>query len=318
MRVIFMGTPEFAIPSLSGILKAGIQVEAVVTSPDKPAGRGQKMRSSPIKEFAKKKGLRVLQPNNLKSEDFIDELQSLNPDLIMVVAFRMLPEAVWSIPPKGTVNLHASLLPHYRGAAPINWAVINGEPKTGVTTFFIQREIDTGKIILQKEVEIGPDETAGELHDRLMEVGGELVVDTIHAIEKGDYEPVDQQSLLNTGEKPKMAPKIFKEDCKINWHKNVDEVYNLIRGLSPYPAAWTEIESGSNSYSLKIYGARKIGEDHQETPGKIFSDHKSYLRVAVKNGFIELNYIQLAGKKKMQVDEFLRGFKEINEYKFIS
>lgn len=304
-----MGTPEFAVAPLDCLLKNGYNIKAVVTSPDKPAGRGLKLNESDVKKYALANNLRVLQPTNLKSPEFVDEIKRINPSLQIVVAFRMLPEMVWKIPSIGTFNLHASLLPQYRGAAPINWVVMNGETKTGVTTFFINENIDTGNIIMQQEVPILPDETAGELHDKLMHTGAELVLQTVKNIESGNYHPTQQQTLLKDIAALKNAPKLSKEICLINWNNTADNVYNHIRGLSPYPAACTEIYSLERiSYYLKVFKAEKEIVQHNFKPGQITTNGKTLLSIAVTDGFIHLQELQLSGKKKMHIDEFLRGF----------
>jgi len=301
LRILFMGTPEFAVPSLEILLNEGYNIVGVITAPDKPAGRGLQLHESAVKKFGVQNNLKILQPEKLKEENFLNELNSLQPDLAVVVAFRKLPEAVWNLPRLGTFNLHASLLPNYRGAAPINWAIINGEKETGVTTFFITHEIDTGKILLEEKVSIGEDEIAGELHDELKAVGALLVLKTVQQIENGNVSVIDQP-LTNHFKK---APKIFTADCKIDWTKNTEEVFNLIRGLSPYPAAFTEL-SGK---VFKIFRAQKISEPHHHVAGKIFSDAKTSLRFACSDGWIEATEVQLEGKKKMTTEEFLRGNK---------
>jgi methionyl-tRNA formyltransferase len=309
LRIVFMGTPDFAVSPLKALLDSGHNIVGVVTNPDKPAGRGRKIHESPVKKFAVEKGLKVLQPEKFRNEDFLSELRELNADLQVVVAFKMLPEVVWDMPKIGTINLHASLLPHYRGAAPLNWVIINGEKKTGVTTFLLKHEIDTGNIIFSESVNIRDDETVGELHDKLMDVGSKLLVKTVDAIESGNYTLTSQDSLLK-GEKSKHAPKIFKEDCKLNWNNSIDDIYNLIRGLSPYPAAWSDFESESgDKINFKIYKARKEFSDSINKPGSLFSDEKTYLKVAVSGGYIYIDELQLAGKKRMLVQDFLRGFK---------
>jgi methionyl-tRNA formyltransferase len=315
LRIIFMGTPGFAVESLKALINDGHNVVAVITGTDKPAGRGQVLKSPPVKVFALENNLKVLQPENLKGEDFISELRALNADLQVVVAFRILPEAVWAMPRLGTFNLHASLLPDYRGAAPINWAIINGETVTGVTTFFIDQNIDTGRIIFQEKLNIGPDENAGELHDRLMRAGAALVIKTVDAIERGDCKPVDQSALF-TGREIKAAPKIYKEGCKINWSDNIRNIYNLIRGLSPYPAAWTELVSpAGDSLSFKIFEAGIIMTDKKTEAGSIESDGRSFLRIAVQGGYLYIKKLQLAGRNKMEIKEFLKGFKEPQSYR---
>ena len=317
MRIIFMGSPEIAAGSLKALVNEGYNIAGVVTGADKPSGRGQVLKSSAVKVFAEANNLRVLQPVNLKSDEFISELRELNADLQVVVAFRILPEVVWKMPRLGTFNLHASLLPDYRGAAPINWVIINGETITGVTTFFIDHNIDTGRIIFQEKVSIEPDDNAGALHDRLMKAGAGLVVKTVMAIETGDYKPVDQSALLGNRE-IQTAPKIYKEDCKINWSKNIKNLYNFIRGLSPYPAAWTELLSVTdNLASVKIFESDITVTDHNSTVGKIESDGRSYLRVAVEGGYLYIKELQLAGKNKLGIKEFLKGFKNPESYRLV-
>ena len=309
LRIVFMGTPDFAVESLRQLVENGFRVVGVITNVDKPAGRGRKLLESPVKKYAQEQGLKLLQPPKLKAPDFIDELKSLNPDLGIVVAFRMLPELVWNMPKLGTFNLHASLLPQYRGAAPINWAIMNGETKTGISTFFLQHEIDTGKIIFRKETRIGPTETAGQLHDKLMTQGGKLVVNTVEAILQNDYPQIDQAELLQEGEEIKQAPKIFKENCQIDWSNDVAAIHNHIRGLSPYPAAWTElVDESGNKTGLKVYAVEKEISEHELQSGTILSDSKKWLKVAVKGGYIEIKELQQAGKKRMFVEDFLRGF----------
>ena len=301
MRLVFMGTPDFAVASLNALVEAGFNVVGVVTAADKPAGRGQKLQESAVKQYAVAKGLKVLQPLKLKDPDFIQELQDLQADLQVVVAFRMLPEVVWDMPAKGTINLHASLLPQYRGAAPINHAIINGEKESGVTTFFLKHEIDTGDIIFSERVAIGEDETAGELHDQLMNVGAGLLVKTVKAIEEGNYteQPQVQSDSL------KHAPKIFKEFCLINWDQPAKTVYNLIRGLSPYPTAFTKL----GDKTLKVFKAELDNETPDIAAGKFLSDGKTYLKFAAKGGYIKLTDLQYEGKKRMTVEEFLRGMR---------
>ena len=301
-----MGTPDFAVESLRQLIDNNFEVVGVITAPDKPAGRGQKLNESPVKKYAVTNGLKVLQPDKLKNPAFLSELESLKADLQIVVAFRMLPEVVWKMPRFGTFNLHGSLLPHYRGAAPINWAVINGDKETGVTTFFIQQEIDTGGIIFQEKVEIGDTDNTGIVHDKLMYLGAELVVKTANAIESGKIESIPQDT-IKTDVPLKPAPKIFKEDCKINWIKDGQSIYNLIRGLSPYPTAWTDLKFNNNKIlSLKIFESELI-DNNDLKPGEIDSDNKTYLSVGCGDGALNLKSIQLAGKKRMSIDEFLRG-----------
>ncbi|MGZ3811000.1 MAG: methionyl-tRNA formyltransferase [Mucilaginibacter sp.] len=302
MRIVFMGTPEFAVTSLDALIKAGSEIVGVVTAPDKPAGRGQKLNVSAVKQYALDNNLRVLQPEKLKNEEFLEELRSLNADLQVVVAFRMLPEAVWNMPSKGTINLHASLLPQYRGAAPINWVLINGEKESGVTTFFLKHEIDTGDILFTEKVTLTGHETAGELHDRLMYKGAGLLVKTVKGVESGRYSE-HPQAELSTGTELKNAPKIFKEDCKIDWNQPAEKVYNLIRGLSPYPTAFTIL----NEKILKVFAADYELAETGEQPGEFLSDNKTFLKVAAQDGFVNLTDVQLEGKKRMGVVEFLRG-----------
>lgn len=306
MKIVFMGTPDFAVPCLDILVKNGYDVVGVVTVPDKPAGRGQQVQQSPVKKYALEHNLKVLQPEKLKAPEFIEELKSLNADLQIVVAFRMLPEVVWNMPPLGTYNLHGSLLPQYRGAAPLNWAIINGEKETGVTTFKLIHEIDAGNTLYNAKVEIKDDTTVGELHDELMYVGAELMLKTVKAIESGNYELKEQ--IINPSE-IKHAPKLFKENCKIDWKKNIDEVHNLVRGLSPYPAAWTEgKDDKGNILSFKIFKTRKEPATHNVQAGTIFTDNKTYLKVACSNGYIHIEELQLAGKKRLKTEELLRGF----------
>ncbi len=304
MKIIFMGTPQFAVASLDALLTAGCDIVAVVTAPDKPAGRGQKIGESAVKQYAHEKGLKVLQPEKLKSPEFLDELKALNADLQVVVAFRMLPEVVWSMPAKGTLNLHASLLPQYRGAAPINWVLINGEKESGVTTFFLKHEIDTGDILFTEKITLTGHETAGELHDRLMDKGAGLLVKTVKGIESGRYNEHPQSQLL-TGEVLKHAPKIFKEDCLIDWNQPAESIYNKIRGLSPIPTAYTHL----NGKVLKIFNASYEVASTNMKPGAYITDHKTYLKFAANNGFISLMQIQQEGKKALGIEEFLRGVK---------
>lgn len=301
MRLVFMGTPDFAVASLNALVEAGFDVVGVVTPADKPAGRGQKLQESAVKQYAVAKGLKVLQPLKLKDPEFIEELKSLRADLQVVVAFRMLPEMVWNMPPKGTINLHASLLPQYRGAAPINHAIINGERESGVTTFFLKHEIDTGDVIFSEKVTITSEDTAGDLHDKLMNVGAGLLVKTVQAIADGNY---TEQPQLQSDEL-KHAPKIFKEHCLIDWNQPGQSIYNLIRGLSPYPTAFTKL----NDKTLKVFKAELEEKETGLAPGAFLSDGKTYLKFATKDGFIKLTDLQYEGKKRMQVDEFLRGMR---------
>lgn len=301
MRIVFMGTPDFAVASLDALVQANFDVVAVVTAPDRPAGRGQKLNESAVKKYAVEKHIPVLQPEKLKNPDFLETLASYKADLQVVVAFRMLPEVVWNMPPKGTINLHGSLLPQYRGAAPINHAIINGEKESGVTTFFLTHEIDTGNIILSDSVAIADDETAGELHDKLMHVGANLLVKTLKAIEAGE---VSEQPQPQSGEL-QHAPKIFKDDCKIDWNNQAQAIYNLIRGLSPYPTAFTFL----NDKTLKIFKAELEDKEPGIVAGGFLTDGKTYLKFAAKDGFIKLLDIQYEGKKRMLIEDFLRGMR---------
>jgi methionyl-tRNA formyltransferase len=308
LRIIFFGTPEFAVASLDILVKNGYNIVGIVTAPDKPAGRGLELKMSAIKEYAHSRNLKVLQPENLKSEDFLSQMRELKPNLGIVVAFRKLPREVWAMPAFGTFNLHGSLLPHYRGAAPINWAIINGEKESGVTTFFLDDEIDAGKIIFRAKENIRENDNAEDLYMRLMKDGADLALKTVRAIESGTYTPEDQSTLLKPNEKIKSAPKIFKDDCKICWMNKVENVYDFIRGLSPYPTAWTEIKKDHQILSLKIFESAKEILEHQLELGSIHTDGKSFVKIAVQEGFICLLEIQLAGRKKMKTEEFLRGF----------
>lgn len=301
MKIVFMGTPDFAVASLDALVQAKFDVVAVVTAPDKPAGRGQKINESAVKKYAVEKSIPVLQPEKLKNPEFLAALKSYQADLQVVVAFRMLPEVVWNMPPKGTINLHGSLLPQYRGAAPINHAIINGEKESGVTTFFLTHEIDTGDIILSDRTPIGDDETAGELHDKLMVIGANLLVKTVTAISNGDFteQPQPQSDEL------KHAPKIFKEDCKIDWNNSSAMIHNLIRGLSPYPTAFTLL----NDKTLKIFKAEPEEKEPGIAAGGFLTDGKTYLKFATKDGFIKLLDIQFEGKKRMLIEDFLRGMR---------
>ena len=308
MRIVFMGTPAFAVASLKIVVENKYNVVGVITSPDKPAGRGQQVQQSAVKEYALQHNLKTLQPTNLKDEGFLQKLKSLQPDLQIVVAFRMLPENVWNMPPLGTYNLHASLLPQYRGAAPINWAIINGEKETGITTFKLQHEIDTGSILMQQKVTITNNMNAGLLHDLLMEEGAKLILQTIKKIEQGDIVLTEQTKLL-ANQQAKHAPKIFKDTCKINWGSNLEDTYNLIRGLSPYPCAWTELHfADDKQISFKIYRARQEETAHNLSVGQIKTDNKTFLKIAVNTGFIDVIELQMAGKKKLLMAEFLKGF----------
>ncbi len=318
IRILFMGTPEFAVASLDALVHDGEHVVGVVTGMDKPAERGRKIRTSPVKDYALSQNIPVLQPEKLKSPTFLSELRELRPDLIVVVAFRMLPEQVWTLPPLGTINLHASLLPQYRGAAPINHVLINGETETGLTTFFIEKEIDTGKIILQEKVPIDPDENAGSLHDKMMQTGAALLVRTVRAIAGGNPPLTDQASLISTQEEIKTAPKIFTEDCRIDWDRKTEAVYNHIRGLSPYPAAWTILRNPSGEEKiLKIFSAEKEILRVNKDPGTLLYDDENELEITCRDGIIRLTSIQLEGKRKMDTPEFLRGIKDITGLRIV-
>ena len=302
LRIVFMGTPEFAVGILDTIVKANYEVVGVITAADKPAGRGQKIKYSAVKEYALEHNLKLLQPTNLKDEGFLSDLKSINANLQVVVAFRMLPEAVWRMPELGTFNLHASLLPNYRGAAPINWAIINGEKKTGVTTFFIDDKIDTGAMILSREIEIGTNENAGALHDKLMILGSDAVIDTLTQIENGKVTTTIQQDNPNI----KTAYKLNRDNCKIDWNRPAVEIHNLIRGLCPYPTAWCLFKDKGEEWSVKIYEAEIINERHNHQIGTIITTKKD-IRIAVQDGFIRIMSLQFPGKKKMQSNELLNG-----------
>ncbi|MEW2921888.1 methionyl-tRNA formyltransferase [Muricauda sp. ANG21] len=302
LRIVFMGTPDFAVASLKALVEADFDIVGVITAPDRPAGRGRKVQESAVKQFAAEQDLNVLQPTNLKDKGFLEELKSLNANLNVVVAFRMLPKAVWQMPEHGTFNLHASLLPQYRGAAPINWAIINGETETGVTTFFIDEEIDTGSIILQKTEQITDEDNVGSLHDRLMELGGELVVETCRQIASGQVSSTPQKHFDNL----KPAPKIHKETCQIDWNASLDAIHNLIRGLSPYPAAWSVFVNHGKEETIKIYKTKKEFVQHTDEVGKLIADKKT-LKVAVAEGYLQLLEIQLPGKRKMETSAVLNG-----------
>lgn len=302
LRIVFMGTPDFAVGILDTIYQNNYEIVGVITAPDKPAGRGQKVSTSAVKDYAVSKNLRLLQPTNLKSEDFLAELKSLNANLHVVVAFRMLPEVVWKMPKLGTFNLHASLLPEYRGAAPINWAIINGETKTGVTTFFIDDKIDTGAMILSKETTIGANESAGELHDRLMQLGSEAVIETLHLIEEGKA----TTTLQTEHPEVKTAYKLNKDNCKIDWSQSGKTIFNLIRGLSPYPAAWTSIKDGENEWNVKIYAASFEEKEQTNAIGSVTTTKKEIF-IATKDGVLKITSLQFPGKKRMQAHELLNG-----------
>ena len=306
LRIVFMGTPEFAVASLDALVQAGHNIVGVITAPDKPSGRGMKMNESAVKKYAVEHRLNILQPEKLKNPQFLEELRSLNADVQAVVAFRMLPQVVWDMPKMGTINVHASLLPQYRGAAPINWAVINGEKETGITTFKLQQEIDTGNILLQQKVNIGEDETAGELHDRMKIIGAQLIVKTMYAL-AGNLITEQPQSLAANQQNTVInhAPKIFTETCKIDWNKTAAEIHNLVRGLSPYPAAFTLL----NGKTLKIYSSKKEIINHTFENGSVYTDNKTFLKFACSNGFAHITDMQLEGKKRMPVEDFLRGYR---------
>ncbi|MBC8753996.1 methionyl-tRNA formyltransferase [Kordia sp. YSTF-M3] len=304
LRIVFMGTPDFAVATLKALLEANYNVVGVITAPDKPAGRGRKMHQSAVKKFALEHNLNVLQPTNLKRKSFVAELKALHANLQIVVAFRMLPKVVWQMPEYGTFNLHASLLPNYRGAAPINWAIINGETKTGVTTFFIDEKIDTGAMIFQEEIPIDPIENAGSLHDKLMNIGSALVVKTVQHIEKDEVTTTIQP----ISDDIKTAYKIHKETCEIDWTVPIDTIFNRIRGLSPYPASWTTLYNGDDTYAIKIYEVAKVLETHSHAVGSVISSKKE-IKIAVKEGYILLKVLQLPGKRKMEISALLNGFK---------
>jgi len=303
LRIVFMGTPEFAVSSLDTIISNGYNVVGVITAPDKPAGRGRQLNESAVKTYALSKGLTVLQPTNLKNENFILQLKALKANLQVVVAFRMLPKVVWQMPEYGTFNLHASLLPNYRGAAPINWAIINGENKTGVSTFFIDEKIDTGEMILQKEVSISKTESAGQLHDKLMTIGSELIIDTLKLIKENNVTTTPQAENTDI----KTAYKLNKDNCFINWNNSVQNIYNQVRGLNPYPAAWCLLKNGKDELNIKVYNVEANLCDHDFQIGTLITT-KEKIKIAAKNGFIILNEIKLPGKRKMDVKSLLNGF----------
>ena len=311
LRIVYMGTPEFAVESLKRLVEGGYNIVGVITMPYKPIGRhGSVLQASPVKQYAVAQGLKVLQPEKLKDEAFLEELRSLQADLQIVVAFRMLPEVVWAMPPMGTFNLHAALLPQYRGAAPINWAVINGDTETGITTFFLKHEIDTGDIIQQVRVPIADTDNVEIVYDKLMMLGGDLVLETVDAILARTVKPIPQDELIQIETELRPAPKIFKETCRIDWNKSVKQIYDFVRGLSPYPAAWTELcTTEGKPQVLKIYETEKQFKEHNLPIGTIDSDEKTYFRIAVKDGFVNIRSLQLAGKKRMEVGDFLRGFR---------
>lgn len=310
LRIVYMGTPEFAVESLKRLVEGGYNIVGVITMPDKPMGRhGSVLQPSPVKQYAVSQGLKVLQPEKLKDEQFLAELRELKADLQIVVAFRMLPEVVWNMPPMGTFNLHASLLPQYRGAAPINWAVINGDTETGITTFFLKHEIDTGEIIDQVRVPIADTDNVEIVYNRLMMLGGDLVLKTVDAILEGNVKTTPQEELAQI-EELRPAPKIFKETCRIDWTQGVKKVYDFVRGLSPYPAAWTELHQGEQApVMLKIFETEKQYCSHNYQPGSIDTDKKTYFRIATTDGYLNIRSLQLAGKKRMEVTDFLRGYR---------
>lgn len=310
LRIVYMGTPEFAVESLKRLVEGGYNIVGVITMLDKPMGRhGSVLQPSPVKQYAVSQGLKVLQPEKLKNEEFVAELRSLNADLQIVVAFRMLPEVVWSMPRLGTFNLHASLLPQYRGAAPINWAVINGDTETGITTFFLKHEIDTGEIIDQVRVPIADTDNVEVVYERLMRLGGDLVLKTVDAILEGSVKTIPQEELAQVGEL-RPAPKIFKETCRIDWTIGVKRIYDFVRGLSPYPAAWTELyQEGADPIMLKIFETEKLFCEHSLAPGTIVTDCKTYFKIASSDGYVNVLSLQLAGKKRMEINDFLRGYR---------
>ena len=310
LRIVYMGTPEFAVESLKRLVEGGYNIVGVITMPDKPMGRhGSVLQPSPVKQYAVSQGLKVLQPEKLKDEQFLAELRELKADLQIVVAFRMLPEVVWNMPPMGTFNLHASLLPQYRGAAPINWAVINGDTETGITTFFLKHEIDTGEIIDQVRVPIADTDNVEIVYNRVMMLGEDLVLKTVHAILDGNVKTTPQEELAQI-EELRPAPKIFKETCRIDWTQGVKKVYDFVRGLSPYPAAWTELHQGEQApLMLKIFETEKQYCSHNYQPGSIDTDKKTYFRIATTDGYLNIHSLQLAGKKRMEVTDFLRGYR---------
>jgi methionyl-tRNA formyltransferase len=309
LRIVFMGTPEFAVASLGALLMNGFNVVGVVTAPDKPAGRGRKTTKPAVKEFAEFSSLPVFQPTNLKDPEFIENLRNLNADLFIVVAFRMLPAVVWKLPKIGTINLHASLLPQYRGSAPINHAIINGEKTTGVTTFFIDDKIDTGSIILREEVPIFSFENAGDLHERLMKEGAKLIIRTISDIAENNIRIKHQQEFMHPGEVLMTAPKIYPDFCVVEWSKDPESIHNFIRGLAPYPCARSSFRNEKQSFSFKIFESVPESAVHNYNPGQILSDGKNFLKIACKDGFVGICSLQLEGKKRMWTPEFLRGFR---------
>ena len=315
LRIVYMGTPDFAVESLRCLVEGGYNVVGVITMPDKPAGRGHKLQFSPVKQYALEQNLPLLQPEKLKDEAFVEALREWKADLQIVVAFRMLPEVVWNMPRLGTFNLHASLLPQYRGAAPINWAVINGDTETGITTFFLRHEIDTGEVIQQVRIPIADTDDVGIVHDKLMMLGGKLVTETVDAILNDAVKPIPQEEMAVVGEL-RPAPKIFKDTCRIDWNQPVKRIYDFIRGLSPYPAAWSElVQPDGEAVVMKIFETEKIIQSHQLTPGTLLTDGKTYIHVAAADGFIGIRALQPPGKKRLKTDELLRGFRLTEEFR---
>jgi methionyl-tRNA formyltransferase len=315
LRIVYMGTPDFAVESLRCLVEGGYNVVGVITMPDKPAGRGHKLQFSPVKQYALEHSLPLLQPEKLKDEVFVEALREWKADLQIVVAFRMLPEVVWNMPRLGTFNLHASLLPQYRGAAPINWAVINGDTETGITTFFLRHEIDTGEVIQQVRIPIADTDDVGIVHDKLMMLGGKLVTETVDAILNDAVKPIPQEEMAVVGEL-RPAPKIFKDTCRIDWNQPVKRIYDFIRGLSPYPAAWSElVQPDGETVVMKIFETEKIIQSHQLTPGTLLTDGKTYIHVAAADGIIGIRALQLPGKKRLKTDELLRGFRLTEEFR---
>ena len=315
LRIVYMGTPDFAVESLRCLVEGGYNVVGVITMPDKPAGRGHKLQFSPVKQYALEHSLPLLQTEKLKDEAFVEALREWKADLQIVVAFRMLPEVVWNMPRLGTFNLHASLLPQYRGAAPINWAVINGDTETGITTFFLRHEIDTGEVIQQVRIPIADTDDVGIVHDKLMMLGGKLVTETVDAILNDAVKPIPQEEMAVVGEL-RPAPKIFKDTCRIDWNQPVKRIYDFIRGLSPYPAAWSElVQPDGETVVMKIFETEKIIQSHQLTPGTLLTDGKTYIHVAAADGIIGIRALQLPGKKRLKTDELLRGFRLTEEFR---
>ena len=315
LRIVYMGTPDFAVESLRCLVEGGYNVVGVITMPDKPAGRGHKLQFSPVKQYALEHSLPLLQPEKLKDEAFVEALREWKADLQIVVAVRMLPEVVWNMPRLGTFNLHASLLPQYRGAAPINWAVINGDTETGITTFFLRHEIDTGEVIQQVRIPIADTDDVGIVHDKLMMLGGKLVTETVDAILNDAVKPIPQEEMAVVGEL-RPAPKIFKDTCRIDWNQPVKRIYDFIRGLSPYPAAWSElVQPDGETVVMKIFETEKIIQSHQLTPGTLLTDGKTYIHVAAADGIIGIRALQLPGKKRLKTDELLRGFRLTEEFR---